>query len=84
MKKLISIIVASLVLITPVWTFAETASTTTDTQMQTMLLQIQTLQAQIKALHDAQAALQTAQNNVYQTLKLIRSLHQALHPLPQP
>jgi outer membrane murein-binding lipoprotein Lpp len=54
-KKIGSLAIAGVMILGPVMASAQTASTTSNTQVQTMLSQIQTLQAQIQALKNAQA-----------------------------
>ena len=85
MKKIIAsiqtaIILGSLVMFTPVFAFADTASSTVtaSAQVQSLLTQIQNLQAQLQALHTAQTQVQIAATNVSSTLSLIRSLRQGM------
>ena len=70
-KKLIATIMALAMLTSPAFAFADTASTTTNAQIQAILAQIANLQAQLKALG-------TAQLNVVNTVELIRSLRQGM------
>ncbi len=69
-KILSSLIVSSLLVLTPALASAQVTASTS-ASVQAMLLQIQTLQTQIQAL-------QTAQNNIKGTLTLLRQLKQGM------
>jgi peptidoglycan hydrolase-like protein with peptidoglycan-binding domain len=77
-NKFVAICVALLILLGPVGAFADTATTTPNTQIQNMLAQIQALQAQLQTLQGLQTQVQTAQNNITQTLTLIHGLSQGM------
>lgn len=63
----------------PVFSYAETATTTTvSSQIQTLMDQIKNLQTQIANLKTAQEQVVTAQTSVNQTLALIRNLKQGI------
>ena len=80
-KKIFTSMVVALALFSgPMFLFAETTGTTTSTssQVQTLLDQIKNLQTQIQALKTIQEQLVKTQEEVSQSLRLIRSLRQGM------
>ncbi len=80
MKNFTSIVVALIMLGSPMSLFAQTTGTTTSvsSQVQALLDQIKNLQALIQTLKVAQEQLVKAQGEVSQSLKLVRSLSQGM------
>jgi peptidoglycan hydrolase-like protein with peptidoglycan-binding domain len=77
-KKIASIAIAGVMILGPVVASAQTVSTTSNTQVQTMLSQIQTLQAQIQALKNAQALVASTTASISSTLLQMRNLKQGM------
>ncbi|MFA6077384.1 MAG: peptidoglycan-binding protein [Candidatus Paceibacterota bacterium] len=78
-QKIYTSVLATVFLLSPAISFAETATITAlNTQVQALLEQIKVLQAQIATRNTAQVQLQTAQSNISQTLKLIRNLREGM------
>jgi peptidoglycan hydrolase-like protein with peptidoglycan-binding domain len=77
-KKIGSLAIAGVMILGPVMASAQTASTTSNTQVQTMLSQIQTLQAQIQALKNAQALIASTTASISSTLLQMRNLKQGM------
>ena len=78
-QKIYTSVLATIFLLSPAISFAETATITAlNTQVQALLEQIKVLQAQIATRNTAQAQLQTTESSISQTLKLIRSLREGM------
>lgn len=77
-QLLLGIVLTTFVFVAPIAVFADTATTTLSSQVQSLLTQIQNLQAQITTLKALQMQVQTTATSVSSTLQLIRSLSQGM------
>lgn len=77
MKKLTTIILSGLFVMSPAFAFAQTP-TSTNAQIQAMLTQIQALQNQIQTLKTAQAKVASSSTDVLETLSLLRNLREGM------
>jgi hypothetical protein len=78
-QKIYISVLATVFLLGPAISFAETTTATAlNAQVQALLEQIKVLQAQIAVRNSAQLQVQTAQSNISETLKLMRNLREGM------